>query len=170
MSLVNCVVFTPSDRLPLCRSLLLLLCPPVTRSTLRRESPASVQTCLATKHPCLPCQPAHGCHRCKAPSCPCCRTASCPVTLASGTLRTSTSLSPPCQVGATSSVSDHNEAVQSRGVSWLAIMCGCRLSGDRWGVPFSGDRRTGPAAAEGGSSHGNHEHQTRPSSQDLCPD
>lgn len=98
---------TPSDRLhPLCRSLLLLLCPLVTRCSLRRESPANAQTCLATKDPCPPCWPTSGYLQCKTLNCPCCPTASCPVTLASGTLRTSTRSSPHCQVGAASSVSE----------------------------------------------------------------
>ena len=74
------------DRLlSLCRSLLLLLCPPVTQSTLHRESPANVQTCLATKEPCPPCWPPSGCLWCKALSCHCYPTATCPVTPASGT-------------------------------------------------------------------------------------
>lgn len=99
--------FTPSDRLhPLCRSLQLrlLLCPTVTLSTLRRESPASVQTCQAIKDRYPPCWPPSGRLQFKALSCPCSPAASCPVTPASGTSRTSTSSSPLCPVGAASTV------------------------------------------------------------------
>lgn len=54
---------------------------------------------------------------------------------------------------------------------WSSLLTVCRrVSGNRWGVPLSGDRWTGPAAAEGGPSHGNHEYQTGPCTQDLCPD
>lgn len=45
-----------------------------------------------------------------------------------------------------------------------------RLPGDRRGVPLSGDRRSGAAAAEGGPPDGDHEHQTGAGAQDLCSD
>ncbi|XP_035806318.1 polyhomeotic-like protein 2 isoform X2 [Amphiprion ocellaris] len=71
--------------LPPCRSLLQLLCPLVTRSTLHRESPVNVQPCLATKDPQLPYHLPRGCLRRKALSITCCPPVSCPVTLPSGT-------------------------------------------------------------------------------------
>lgn len=49
-------------------------------------------------------------------------------------------------------------------------LCCCRLPGNCRGVPLSGDRRAGPAAAEGGPPNGNHEHQTGACTQDLCSD
>lgn len=99
------LTWSPSHRLHhLCRSLPLLLrllfCLPATRCSLHKENRANVQTCLVTKKPCHPCWPPSGCLQLKALSCPCCPTASCPVTLASGTFRTSTNSSPLCQVGA----------------------------------------------------------------------
>lgn len=44
-----------------------------------------------------------------------------------------------------------------------------RLWGDRLSVPVAGDRRSGSAAAEGGTPHVHHEHQARSCAQDLRP-
>ncbi|XP_056452157.1 polyhomeotic-like protein 2 [Gadus chalcogrammus] len=45
-----------------------------------------------------------------------------------------------------------------------------RVLGDRRRVPLAGDRRAGPAAAEGGPPDGGHEHQAGPCAEDLRPD
>ena len=45
-----------------------------------------------------------------------------------------------------------------------------RVLGDRRRVPLAGDRRAGPAAAEGGPPAGGHEHQAGPRAEDLRPD
>lgn len=81
------------------RSLQPPLRPRVTRRFLRRRSPASVQTCRATRDRRPRRRPPGG--GLKAPSRPRVPTTWCPVTPASGTSTTSTSSSPLCQVGRT---------------------------------------------------------------------
>lgn len=44
-----------------------------------------------------------------------------------------------------------------------------RLPGDRRRVSLSGDRRPSLDAPQRGSSHEHHEHQTGPSTENLCP-
>lgn len=83
---------------PLCRSHQ-LICPPAIQATLHWQSPATAQICLVPTIPRTPSRPLHRCLSCKVLSCNRCPTASCRVTPASGTLRTSTNLSPLCPVG-----------------------------------------------------------------------
>lgn len=83
---------------PLCRSHQ-LICPPAIQATLHWQSPANAQICLVPTIPRTPSRPLHRCLSCKVLSCNRCPTASCRVTPAGGTLRTSTNLSPLCPVG-----------------------------------------------------------------------
>ena len=86
---------------PLYRRLLLLLCSLVTQSILHKEGPVSVQTCPAIRDPHPLCWLCRGYLWFMALSC---LTASCPVTRASGTWRTSTCSSALCQVGPTTTL------------------------------------------------------------------
>lgn len=83
---------------PLCRSHQ-LICPPAIQATLHWQSPATAPICLVPTIPRTPSRPLRRCPSCKALSCNRCPTASCRVTPVSGTLRTSTNLSPLCPVG-----------------------------------------------------------------------